>query len=377
MNGGGTEHKTCVFCGAGGKLTGEHVFGDWLSTIGLSEADSAHGVGPLNRSLRDIGTTRPFMRKVRDVCGPCNHGWMSSLEATAKRVLAPLILGNAGTISSVDLASIAAWAHKTALVAMLMSSAAERARGGGLPASEYRALYDARNVGPPARTQFWIGRYSGEQRLSAAWVTPMVVQVAGLPEPELPHAYVTNVIVGSLLLEGVRFTSPGLEVDLSTVQSFARLWPEERDVSWPSGEAVDDARFVDVSLGRNLRVKHDGLTLRAWRPATELSASQADGEVVRLPTPCGQHFVCYPAALVAEAFRGVFYAFISQCECEKAYLVHTEADGAHFKAEAVREARKELAERYEALPGEEITLGDTRGMFVCKRLATNARVAGR
>ncbi|XXR84162.1 hypothetical protein WMF33_30340 [Sorangium sp. So ce394] len=50
-----------------------------------------------------------------------------------------------------ELASIAAWAHKTALVAMLMSSAAERARGGGLPASEYHALYAPRDVGPPAR----------------------------------------------------------------------------------------------------------------------------------------------------------------------------------------------------------------------------------
>src|SRR4051794_11471516 len=74
--------KTCVFCGSGGKLTGEHVFGDWLSRIGLSTESVLQAAGPLNRSLRRMGVTRPFGWTVRDVCGPCNNGWMSRLETT-------------------------------------------------------------------------------------------------------------------------------------------------------------------------------------------------------------------------------------------------------------------------------------------------------
>jgi hypothetical protein len=80
--------------------------------------------------------------------------------------------------------------------------------------------------------------------------------------------------------------------------------------------------------------------------------------------------------LVAEALRGVFYAFVTQCECEKAYLVQTESDGAHFKAEAVGEARVALIGRYEALSGDEVVFGDTRGTFVCKRLAHASPSAG-
>jgi hypothetical protein len=89
--------KICVFCGAEGKMTGEHVFGDWLTRIGLNLQPLRHGVGRLNRSLRDIGVSKPFTRVVRDVCGACNNGWMSSLEGIASRVLPSLILGTPGS----------------------------------------------------------------------------------------------------------------------------------------------------------------------------------------------------------------------------------------------------------------------------------------
>ncbi len=37
--------KTCAFCEASGKLTGEHVFGDWVSRIGLDVPESRFGAG--------------------------------------------------------------------------------------------------------------------------------------------------------------------------------------------------------------------------------------------------------------------------------------------------------------------------------------------
>ncbi|NJC71906.1 hypothetical protein HC031_19615 [Planosporangium thailandense] len=140
---------TCPFCGAVGKLTGEHVLGDWLSRIGLKLDPVALTTGPLNRIGRNIGVTPPFNRKVRDVCGPCNNGWMSRLEDVAKRVLTPLILGEPGNIAQAGQGRIAAWLEKTVLVAMLMSSEEEREGGYSLPAQEYRALYDRRAAMEP------------------------------------------------------------------------------------------------------------------------------------------------------------------------------------------------------------------------------------
>ena len=98
----------CAFCGRTGKLTGEHVLGDWLSRIGLDLDPVAHATGPLNRMGREVGVTPPFRRTVRDVCGPCNNGWMSQLEDVARRTLAPLILGEPGRLAREDQGAIAA-----------------------------------------------------------------------------------------------------------------------------------------------------------------------------------------------------------------------------------------------------------------------------
>jgi hypothetical protein len=134
-----TLPSTCAFCGATGKLTGEHVLGDWLSRIGVNLDPVAHVTGPLNRIVREVGVTPPFRRTVRDVCGPCNNGWMSRLEDVARRVLTPFILGESGKLARADQGAIAAWLQKTALVAMLVSSEQARAGGYGLPPAEYRA----------------------------------------------------------------------------------------------------------------------------------------------------------------------------------------------------------------------------------------------
>jgi hypothetical protein len=95
----------------------------------------------------------------------------------------------------------------------------------------------------------------------------------------------------------------------------------------------------------------------------DLPRSTAEGQMVRLPTACGKHHVYYPDVLVTEARHRRFYAFATMCECPKAYLMQTEPDGAHLKAEGTPEA---ITERYEALPGEEIFLEDLNGIFTCK-----------
>ena len=57
---------------------------------------------------------------------------------------------------------------------------------------------------------------------------------------------------------------------------------------------------------------------------------------------------------------------MTSCECGVAYMIETEADGAHCKAAGTPEA---IEERYEALPGEEYIIEDQGARFVFKRLA--------
>jgi hypothetical protein len=356
----------CAFCGFSGKLTGEHVFGDWLSRIGLDLEPTPHGAGPLNRLGQELGVRPPFRQKVKDVCATCNHGWMSKLEVIAQRVLTPLILGEPSEIAATDAGAVTAWVQKTALTAMLVSSEMAREAGYGLPASKYHALWTLRNKAQPLpASRFWVGRYTGQSRLASTWVTPLVVTSAGLPEPAQPHGYAMTVLLGQLIVQGVRFTTPSLEVDVSTQQALPQLWPATGLIAWLGGAPVDDAAFLGFAGGKDIRSAEPHIEVLPWKSATELAASQFAGALIKLPTICGKHVVYYPAVLVGEATRGRFYAFTTSCECGTAYRIETEADGAHCKSAGDPAV---ITEHYDALPGEEYEIEDEGGSFRCKRL---------
>jgi hypothetical protein len=289
---------------------------------------------------------------------------MSRLEAGAKRTLAPFILGETGEIESSELGAAAAWAHKTALTSMLISSKEERAAGHGVPAGEYRALYELREATTPPDSQFWIGQYAGAPSY-CCHVTPVAIRVEGMPEPDQLQGYAMTIVVGQLLIQGVRFTTPTLAVAVTNGLELPQIWPPRGPVRWPGGTAVDDTTFLAVAAAKNLRSAEPPIQVRAWTPATELARSRAVGQLVELPTICGKHVVYYPASLVAEAMRGRFYSFVTGCECPMAYLIQTEGDGAHCKAAG---SAADIALRYEDLPGEECEIHSNDRLFFCKLL---------
>ena len=356
----------CVFCGAEGTMTGEDVLGQWLQRVGLDQSPVPHGTGWLNRIGRHIGTRPPYRQRIRDVCKACNSGWMSRLESTASRVLTPFILGTGGIVEGHDLGAIAAWVQKTCLTAMYISTAEDRAAGYGLPASEYRNLYEIRGAQEPLpHSQFWMGQFNGAMAWSVR-ATPVVVVVDGLHEPEFPHGYLMTIVLGQLLLQGIRMTVPGLEVTAGARQGMPRIWPDVGTASWPEGDPVDDDRYKPFALGRDLLAQEPGIGLRPWKPATELPASQFAGDLVELPTACGKHVTHYPSVLINEAMNGRFYAFMVYCDCGIAYLIHTEPDGAHCKAGGDPDA---CAELYGQLPGGEDSFTKGPVTFVCKPLS--------
>ena len=362
MPGGGM----CIFCGAKGTMTGEDVLGQWLQRIDLDQSPVPHGTGWLNRIGRHIGTRPPYRQRVRDVCKACNSGWMSRLESTASRVLTPFILGTAGVVEGHDLPAIAAWVQKTCLTAMYISTAEDRAAGYGLPALEYRGLYEIRDAQEPLpRSQFWMGRFSGTMAWSVR-VTPLAVEVNGLPEPEFPHGYLMTIVLGQLLLQGIHMTAPGLEVTVSTRQGMPRIWPYTGAAGWPDGDPVDDSRYQAFVLGRDLLIQEPHISLRPWKPARELPASELAGDLVELPTACGKHVAHYPSILIGEAMNGRFYAFVVSCGCGIAYLIHTEPDGAHCKAGGDPVG---IAEQDDYLPGREDTFTNGSVTFRCKPLS--------
>lgn len=362
--------NSCAFCGSTAPLTREHVFGQWVSKIGLDLSPAQHHAGSNNGLHRDMGTQPPYRQTVKNFCATCNNGWMSELEVAAQRVLTPLILGNSGTIALEDQAVIAMWAQKTALTAMLISSEEQRDGGYGLPQAEYRALYKGRDrMQPLDGSLLWVGRYQGHGEYSAIRVMPLSVRVAGMPKPDLPAGYALTIVLGELVLQGVRFDPPDLAVDVTMDLGMPQLWPSRAPVQWPGGEPCTEVAFLRFSAGRMLRSTVQHLELHPWTPAAELPQSVVIGDRVELPALCEKHALYYPVTLLGEVLRGRFYAFAAACECPVSYLIQTEPDGAHCKAAGEAEW---ISTMYKDLPGDEVFIRDQGAVFVCKRLPTAA-----
>lgn len=357
--------KLCLFCGSSGQLTREHVFGQWVSKIGLDLSPVKHMAGPLNGLGRSMGTQPPYRQTVK-VCSNCNNGWMSRLEMVAQRVLTPLILGEVGVIEVDDQPAIAMWIQKTALAGMLLSSQEDRDSGYGFPPSEYRALYNHRNrMLPLEASRFWIGRYCGDEGFSAIRVTPLAVRIQGIPEPKMPQAFIFTIVLGNLVMQGLRFVAEKLEIDMISAPNMRQIWPCREAVSISLEGSCDRDSFLCFADGKKLQSTITGVKLSPWSPAVNLPQSKIVNGMVELPLMCGKHVAYYPLALLQDALYGRFYVFATMCECSVAYLIKLERDGAHCRAAG---DPQEIAKIYEEELGEEVMIGDHGGSFFCKYL---------
>lgn len=361
-----TSSRACAFCGSTAPLTREHVFGDWLSKIGLGDEPSEMVTGPLNQVGKKLAPTRPFQTTVKNVCAECNNGWMGRLEEVAKRVLTPMILGGSGRIEPSDRGAIAAWVQKTVFMAMYVSSAGDRAQGHGIAPHEYTLLYQQRDLSEPApNSKFWVSSYSGALRQGAAWATPIVVNLDGYPEPDYAQGYSMTLAIGALLFHGIRFTELPFGSAAQASLPLVELWPASGSVALPTSDGVSDDEFLPVAQGRRLTLPEEGMGLGPLSSAVNSADSELVGTALKMPAICGKgHFIYYPAALALEGQKGRFLWFVVSCDCGLAYLVHARDDGAHIRSADDPEV---VMSQYEALPGDELIYDDGSVPFFCKR----------
>lgn len=105
--------ETCVFCG-NDELTNEHVWPEWFGELLSSISSTPYSVRAFGRAW----STPKIDLVAKVVCRTCNNGWMSQLEAQAKTILTPMILGEqrAVILSPRQQTVLARWALKTAIM---------------------------------------------------------------------------------------------------------------------------------------------------------------------------------------------------------------------------------------------------------------------
>lgn len=111
----GRAASGCIFCG-NRPLTKEHIFPRWLAKILTAEVVGSH-VSSI-RTQRSVAggssvqewpaaDVASFVARV--VCGECNSGWMSEMEAQAQSVLETMVRGEKTTLMPVNQLDLAAW----------------------------------------------------------------------------------------------------------------------------------------------------------------------------------------------------------------------------------------------------------------------------
>jgi hypothetical protein len=144
------KQRQCLFCGSVGKLTEEHVFGDWLQKLGFTGPGLRELVEDADLKNRVLQEGHPFNKTLRIVCEDCNGGWMSKLETAAKSLLIQMF-NTSGKVRLDEDSQItlARWAFKTACVLSQLGSRKT------FPLAHCRELFDSER--PSAHSQVWIG----------------------------------------------------------------------------------------------------------------------------------------------------------------------------------------------------------------------------
>jgi hypothetical protein len=143
----------CVFCGARGSLSTEHVVPKWVrKALQIREPVREFS------GTSYVGAAETLAIVYHEVCARCNSGWMETLETLTRPVLGPLLLGAAPGTSRMlgpdQQAILATWAVKTSLLLAL-----SKFRGqdhGWIPVSTLQWLYHSSHLPPPG-TRVWMG----------------------------------------------------------------------------------------------------------------------------------------------------------------------------------------------------------------------------
>ena len=152
----GAMPQPCLFCD-NSPGSREHLWPAWIHR--------RKDFGPLRlqRGTSPEVIVHNPQQTVKTVCGTCNGGWMSTLEAENIPLIGSMFQDISIPLNAAQQHSVAAWAMKTAM--MFESTKGRNAANGFYTHEEGVNLRVSRTI--PARTRIWIGRIS-EQHLGAS-----------------------------------------------------------------------------------------------------------------------------------------------------------------------------------------------------------------
>lgn len=256
-----STRRACVFCGStSNKMSREHVWPEWVrNVLPETQRDRRHNYvfedvdrGPF-RHLEGQG---PYEIRVREVCQPCNNGWMSEVECEAKPYLETMMKGGRRELHGIGQTKLAFWIALKALVAQLVFRNSTDPRR--IDPQDYKDLYAARQdrLSPPD----YLTIYTAQ----AAWSTNKApngfYRMTGLAredsDPETGfdgYALTFSVLDFAGIVLRLRgdergtFTRFAGSDDVN--RAVGQIWPVRKTFVWPPGGALTAKGLVLIAGG--------------------------------------------------------------------------------------------------------------------------------
>jgi hypothetical protein len=253
--------KYCIFCGKA-PTTREHIWADWLTQYIpkiMPKHNSTSTMVNADRGMDKVSKVwggDPRSRRLQIVCGPCNNGWMSSLQTAAKPTLIPLITGKSINLTLERQKILAAWSAMSVICAEYFYP-----KSAAVSVTNRRWLYQTHTA--PNDFRIWIGDFDRKEwlphwghsslRISASehegpqgWT----VHPDGTPRV---NTQTTVFVVGRLFILSYSCPFPEIlhaEKIVDAVDSrLSQIWqPRHSFLLWPPADTLSD-RSADNLAG--------------------------------------------------------------------------------------------------------------------------------
>lgn len=258
------DRRFCIFCGADADSR-EHIFPNWLNDMIVVDGADAHQFLVLSGKLtqqRNYRARNSASQTARVVCGPCNNGWMSSLELEAKPALGPMIANRMTRLDSPQQLIVARWAIKTAMVAESIQY------GENSFTQEERDL--TRDGHIPIRPRVSLAGYDMSEQNATRYTRGL--GIVNRDREFFAEFYTHTIQIGHLVLS-VRGTPTFDAIDNKSLDTIARprfmeipVWPPVEVCEWPPNHVMTEEEFMEYSGGHNLESSKPGTDPMSFDP---------------------------------------------------------------------------------------------------------------
>lgn len=251
--------RQCIFC-QNPVDSKEHVWSQWMHPF-LAEGHEKKNYNRHTIIREPDGseeltgpTGKPgqvFDIQVREICRPCNQGWMNDREQEVRPFLEPMLKAESITITPEQMAELARWCAQKFIVLEHAS------RGTALtPRPDREALRTDGQIPPYFR--IYMGGHTSKSRSASMRASHTLSLSANGPAPPLNgmdrNIQTISLIVGKLFIHLNAARVDGFDFEstyfVSRVWNECRIWPDPNSsLSWPHRPLLDNTGLSVMSAG--------------------------------------------------------------------------------------------------------------------------------